>query len=145
MATQPRGTTPAGARTPAPRPLWTEEPVGTPRLPDPVRDSAVRAGLIVSFTLIEAVIALLAAFAGGWLAAPAMLFTVLSTVVATWAVVDVWVTRQVWNQRHGVVSSPSSVARSRRRDRRRSRRAERAAARAAARVRRGGGQLIPRA
>ncbi|MGW7593763.1 hypothetical protein ACWGK9_32240, partial [Streptomyces rubiginosohelvolus] len=42
---------------------------------------------------------------------------------------DVWVTRQVWNQRNGVVSVPSSTARQIRRERRRSRRAERAAER----------------
>jgi hypothetical protein len=33
--------------------------------------------------------------------------------VATWAVLDVWVSRQVWRQRHGVLSQPSSVARER--------------------------------
>lgn len=103
--------------------LWTEEQVGTPRLPDPVRSSAVRAGLFVSFTLIEAVVALLGVVSGTWVAVPAVLCTVLSTVGATWAVVDVWVTRQVWNQRNGVVSSPSSAARASRREQRRERRA----------------------
>jgi hypothetical protein len=111
--------------------LWFDAPVGTPRLPDPVRTSAVRAGLIVSFTLIEAVIALLGAIGGSWITAPAMICTIASTVVATWSVVDVWVTRQVWNQRNGVISSPSSVARALRRERRREHRAARSAKRAA--------------
>jgi hypothetical protein len=57
------------------------------------------------------------------------LCTVLTSVVASWAVLDVWVTRQVWNQRNGVVSSPSSAARALRKERRRARRAARAAAR----------------
>jgi hypothetical protein len=78
---------------------------------DPVRAAAVRAGLIASVTVIEAMVSALAVAGNSWLAAPAMLGTVLSTVAATWAVVDVWITRQVWNQRNGVVSSPSSVAR----------------------------------
>jgi hypothetical protein len=56
-----------------------------------------------------------------------MLFTVISTVVATWSVLDVWITRQVWNQRNGVVSSPSSAARALRRERRRARRQARRA------------------
>ncbi|MEU6175969.1 hypothetical protein ABZ832_29185 [Streptantibioticus parmotrematis] len=105
--------------------LWTENRVGTARMPDPVRTAAVRAALIASVTLIEAVVAMFGTLAGAWVAAPALLATVLSTVVSTWAVVDVWVTRQVWNQRHGVVSSPSSAARALRRERRRERRAAR--------------------
>ena len=72
----------------------------------------------------------------GCVAFPMMLSTVGSTVVATWAVLDVWVTRQVWNQRHGVVSVPSSSARQLRRERRAARRAARAAEREAARIRR---------
>ncbi len=94
--------------------LWTEEAVGRRRMPDPVRASAVRAVLIASVTLIEAMVAMLGAAAGAWITAPALLCTVVSTIVATWAVLDVWVTRQVWNQRNGVVSSPSSAARQRR-------------------------------
>lgn len=102
--------------------LWRSDPVGTPRLPDPVRSAAVRAGLIASFTLIESIVALLGVVSGTWVAVPAVLCTVLSTVGATWAAVDVWVTRQVWNQRHGVISTPSSAARAPRRERRRERR-----------------------
>jgi hypothetical protein len=110
--------------------LWAEEPGRTPRMPDPVRNAAVRAVLIVSVTMIQAVIAILGAAGQSWVAAPAMLFTIVSTVVATWSVLDVWVTRQVWNQRNGVVSSPSSAARALRREKRREHRAARAAARA---------------
>jgi hypothetical protein len=108
--------------------LWIQEPVGRPRMPDPVRNAAVRAVLIASVTLIGAMVATLAAVADSWLSAPAMLFTVISTVVATWSVLDVWITRQVWNQRNGVVSSPSSAARALRRERRRARRQARRAA-----------------
>ncbi|WP_257582415.1 hypothetical protein [Streptomyces sp. TLI_146] len=106
-------------------PLWVEEPAIRPRLPDPIRDAAVRSVLIVAFTLIQAVIAFLCTVAGSWLAFPMVLSSVASTVVATWAVLDVWVTRQVWNQRNGVVSVPSSTARQLRRERRRVRRAAR--------------------
>ncbi len=108
---------------PGARALWHEDGIGTPRLPDPVRSSAVRAGLAVAFALIAAMVAVLGTLAGTWIAAPAALVTVLGTVLATWAVVDVWVTRQVWNQRAGVVSGPSSAARALRRQRRRRRRA----------------------
>ncbi|MFE2431215.1 hypothetical protein ACFXJ5_31290 [Streptomyces sp. NPDC059373] len=117
--------------TTARRSVWTEDPVGTPRMPDPVRNAAVRAVLITSLTLIQAVVAMLAAVASSWLSAPAMLCTVISTVVATWSVLDVWITRQVWNQRNGVVSSPSSAARALRRERRQARRRDRRAARPA--------------
>ncbi|WJV50131.1 hypothetical protein [Streptomyces flavofungini] len=112
------------------RPLWVDEPARRPRLPDPVRTAAVRAVLIVSLTLIQAMTAFFCAMAESWLAFPMVLSSVASTVVATWAVCDVWVTRQVWNQRNGVVSMPSSTARRLRRERRRARRQERAAARA---------------
>ncbi|MGW2354467.1 hypothetical protein ACWCWB_37745, partial [Actinacidiphila glaucinigra] len=64
------------------RPLWVEEPVGRPRMPDPVRRAAVRAVLVVSFTLIAAVIAMLGAAGESWLAAPAMLTAIAFTVVA---------------------------------------------------------------
>lgn len=101
--------------------LWVEQAVGTRRLPDEVRAAAVRAGLIVSVTLVQVVIAVLGALAEAWIAAPATLAAVVSTVVSTWAVLDVWVTRQVWVQRHGVVSTPSSVARERRSERRQER------------------------
>ncbi|WP_433894075.1 hypothetical protein [Streptomyces sp. CA-111067] len=109
--------------------VWEQETVPTPRMPDPVRAAAVRAVLIVSVALIEAVIAALMAAGHSLLSAPMMLFTILTSVVATWSVLDVWVTRQVWNQRNGVVSSPSSAARALRRERRRARRAARTAAR----------------
>lgn len=110
----------------AAQPLWVEEAVGTPRLPDPVRTAAVRAGLIGAVTLIEAMTATLATLASSWFAVPAVFATVVSTVLATWGVLDVWITRQVWTQRRGVVSSPSSAARALRRERRRARRAARA-------------------
>ncbi|MFF0646185.1 hypothetical protein ACFYVV_21575 [Streptomyces tendae] len=125
------------------RPLWTEEPARRRRLPDPVRTAAVRAVLVVAVTLILAMVAFLCTLAESWLAFPMVLASVAGTVVATWGVLDVWVTRQVWNQRHGVVSVPSSTARAMRRERRRARRLARAAERGQGRIgRRGGaGQL----
>ncbi len=111
------------------RELWVEEPVGRRRLPDPVRTAAVRAWLITALTLIQAVVAYLFTLAGSWLAFPLVLSTIAGTVVATWSVLDVWVTRQVWKQRNGVVSEPSSTARQLRRERRRARRAAREAGR----------------
>ncbi|MGW4445874.1 hypothetical protein [Streptomyces sp. NPDC004682] len=130
------------ART-AYRPLWVEEPARRRRLPDPVRTSAVRAVLLISVTLIQAMVAFLCTMAGSWLAFPMVISSVVSTVVATWSVVDVWVTRQVWNQRYGVVSEPSSTARSLRRERRSARRRERAARRDQERItgRGGAGRL----
>ncbi|MHC0433098.1 hypothetical protein ACX6XY_23425 [Streptomyces sp. O3] len=110
--------------------LWVEEPARRYRLPDPVRDAAVRAVLFVAVTLIQAMVAFLCTLTGSWLAFPMVLGTVVATVVATWGVLDVWITRQVWNQRNGVVSTPSSSARRLRKERRRARRAARAAARA---------------
>nr|WP_079078925.1 hypothetical protein [Streptomyces sp. DSM 15324] len=121
------------------RPLWVEEPARRRRLPDPVRTAAVRAVLIISLTLLQAMVALLCTLAESWLAFPMVISSVVSTVVATWSVLDVWVTRQVWNQRNGVVSAPSSTARSLRRERRRARRQARAAERAQERIRRQGG------
>lgn len=121
------------------RPLWTEEPATRRRLPDPVRTAAVRAVLVVAVTVILAMVAFLCAMAESWMAFPMVLGSVASTVVATWGVLDVWVTRQVWNQRHGVVSVPSSTARAMRRERRRARRQARATERAQERIRRRGG------
>ncbi|MGW7278480.1 hypothetical protein ACWGIV_09255 [Streptomyces sp. NPDC054844] len=121
------------------RPLWTEEPARRRRLPDPVRTAAVRAVLVVAVTLIMAMVAFLCTMAGSWLAFPMVIGSVAGTVVATWGVLDVWVTRQVWNQRHGVVSMPSSTARAMRRERRRARRQARSAERVQERIRRRGG------
>ncbi|MEW2522512.1 hypothetical protein [Actinacidiphila alni] len=98
-------------------------------MPEPVRTAAVRAMLIGSVALILVVIDVLLAAGHSWLSAPALLAAVFVSIVAAWAVLDVWVTRQVWNQRNGVVSSPSSAARAARRVRRREHRAARAAAR----------------
>ncbi|PGH51599.1 hypothetical protein [Streptomyces sp. Ru87] len=119
------------------RSLWTVEPAVRAPLPDPVRTAAVRAVIIVAVTLIMAMVAFLCTLAQVWFAFPAVLGTVGGTVVATWSVLDVWITRQVWNQRNGVVSVPSSTARALRRERRRARRAARAAARARPRGRAG--------
>ncbi|MEU1471798.1 hypothetical protein ABZ434_26710 [Streptomyces sp. NPDC005761] len=116
------------------QPLWVEEAAARRRMPDPVRTAAVRAVLIMSLTLIQAMVAFLASVTGSWLAFPMVLSSVGSTVLATWSVLDVWVTRQVWNQRNGVVSVPSSSARRLRRERRRARRAARAAERDDARI-----------
>ncbi|WP_217165616.1 hypothetical protein [Streptomyces sp. AC512_CC834] len=121
------------------RPLWTEEPARRRRLPDPVRTAAVRAVIVVAVTLILAMVAFLCTMAESWLAFPMVLGSVAGTVVATWGVLDVWVTRQVYNQRHGVVSAPSSTARAMRRERRRARRQARAAERGQERIRRRGG------
>ena len=121
------------------RQLWVEEPARRRRMPDPVRTAAVRAVLITSVTLIQAMVAFLCTMAGSWLAFPMVISSVVSTIVATWGVADVWVTRQVWNQRYGVVSEPSSTARALRRERRARRRHERATLREQARIRRRGG------
>ncbi|MEU6261354.1 hypothetical protein, partial [Streptomyces sp. NPDC047043] len=99
------------------QPLWVEEPARRRRMPDPVRTAAVRAVLIIAVTLIQAMVAFLCTMAGSWLAFPMVISSVVSTVVATWGALDVWVTRQVWNQRNGVVSAPSSTARALRRER----------------------------
>jgi hypothetical protein len=103
----------------------------------------VRAVLFIAVTLLQAMVAFLCTLAGSWLAFPMVISSVVSTVVATWGALDVWVTRQVWNQRNGVVSTPSSTARALRRERRRARRQERIAKRAQERIRRrsGAGQL----
>ncbi|WP_078535396.1 hypothetical protein, partial [Streptomyces pristinaespiralis] len=130
-----REATPAVDDLCVPRQLWVEEPATRRRMAEPVRRAAVRAVIIVSLTMIQAMTALLFTLSGAWLAFPLVLSTVAGTVVATWAVLDVWVTRQVWNQRNGVVSVPSSTARQLRRERRRARRAARAAARGASRIR----------
>ncbi|MFJ8002352.1 hypothetical protein ACIQ7D_35500 [Streptomyces sp. NPDC096310] len=124
-----RGAVSAGGFERVSRGLWVEEPARSYRLPDPVRTAAVRAVIITAVTLIQAMTAFLSTLAGSWLAFPMVLSSVASTVVATWGVLDVWVTRQVWNQRYGVVSAPSSTARQLRRERRRARRAARSAAR----------------
>jgi len=121
------------------RPLWVEEPARRRRMPDPVRTAAVRAVLIIAVTLIQAMVAFLCTMAGSWLAFPMVISSVVSTVVATWGALDVWVTRQVWNQRNGVVSTPSSTARALRRERRRARRQARATERTQERIRRRGG------
>lgn len=137
----PGGTgTSGGAREQvAYRPLWVEEPARRRRLPDPVRTASVRAVIVIAVTLIQAMVAFLCTLAGSWLAFPMVISSVVSTILATWAALDVWVTRQVWNQRHGVVSMPSSTARALRRERRRARRQERSAQRARTRIRRRGG------
>jgi hypothetical protein len=122
------------------RPLWVEVPSRKPRLADPVRTAAVRAGLVVAVTVLLAVVAFLLTMSKALLAFPAVIAAVAGIVAATWAVLDVWVTRQVWNQRNGVVSEPSSTARRLRRERRAARRQERAAEREFRRIRRRGGQ-----
>ncbi|WP_432075946.1 hypothetical protein [Streptomyces wuyuanensis] len=128
--------------TGVPRRLWVEEPVGRRRLPDPVRTAAVRAVIVTAVTMTQALTAFFFTVTGSWLAFPMVLSSVASTVGATWAVLDVWVTRQVWNQRNGVVSVPSSTARQLRRERRSARRTARAQARESARIRRrGSGRL----
>ncbi|MEU0957422.1 hypothetical protein ABZ353_34600 [Streptomyces niveus] len=133
---------PAPRGTGLSRRLWVEEPAIRRRMPDPVRTAAVRAVIIASLTLMQAMVAFFSTLAGSWLAFPMVLSSVASTVVATWGVLDVWVTRQVWNQRNGVVSVPSSTARQLRRERRRARRTARAAERDGARIRRrGAGRL----
>jgi protein-S-isoprenylcysteine O-methyltransferase Ste14 len=123
--------------------LWIEEPARRRRLPDPVRTAAVRAVLIIAVTLIQATVAFLCTMAGSWLAFPMVISSVVSTVVATWGALDVWVTRQMWNQRNGVVSEPSSTARALRRERRRAQRQAKATRRAQERIARksGAGQL----
>ncbi|MFJ9249524.1 hypothetical protein [Streptomyces sp. NPDC101776] len=121
------------------RPLWIEEPARRRRLPDPVRTAAVRAVIIIAVTLLQATVAFLCTMAGSWLAFPMVISSVVSTVVATWGVLDVWVTRQMWNQRNGVVSEPSSTARALRRERRRAQRQAKATRRAQERIARKGG------
>ncbi|WP_405703977.1 hypothetical protein [Streptomyces sp. NBC_00069] len=130
-----------GAAVGAPgRSLWEEEPARRRRMPDPVRDSAVRAVLIVAVTLTEATVAFFLMLTGSWLALPMGIGAIAGTVVATWGVLDVLITRQMWNQRYGVVSEPSSTARDRRRERRRARREARTEAAAGAdRIRLRGG------
>ncbi|MFF5921173.1 hypothetical protein ACFY8C_22930 [Streptomyces flavochromogenes] len=93
------------------RQLWVEDERARRRMPDPVRAAAVRAVMITSVTLVQGVVAFFSTVTGSWLAFPVTVSAVVSTVVATWSVLDVWITRQVWRQRNGVVSEPSSTAR----------------------------------
>ncbi|MFD3700983.1 hypothetical protein ACFWUZ_33455 [Streptomyces sp. NPDC058646] len=124
------------------RGLWVEEPARRRRMPDPVRASAVRAVLIVAVTLTQATISFFLTLTGSWLAFPMALAAVAGTIVATWGVLDVWITRQAWNQRYGVLSEPSSTARTRRREAGRAARAARAArGPGAGRIRREDGPL----
>ncbi|MFJ5710355.1 hypothetical protein [Streptomyces sp. NPDC093105] len=92
------------------RPLWVEDTRGLRRMPDPVRNAAVRAVMFTSVTIILALVAFLTSVTGSWLAYPTTIAAVAATVVATWSVLDIWITRQVWRQRNGVVSEPSSSA-----------------------------------
>lgn len=117
----------AGPGAPRGRVLWVDQPEGRRRMPDPVRRSAVRAVLIVAVTLTNATVAFFLTVTGSWLALPLSLLAIAGTVVATWGVLDVLITRQAWNQRYGVLSEPSSTARDRRRERRRARREARSA------------------
>lgn len=117
----------AGSGAPQERALWVDQQAGRRRMPDPVRRSAVRAVLIVAVTLTVATIAFFLTVTASWLALPLSLGAIAGTVVATWGVLDVLITRQAWNQRYGVVSEPSSTARGRRRERRRARREARSA------------------
>ncbi|NGO78366.1 hypothetical protein G6045_22280 [Streptomyces sp. YC504] len=117
--------------------LWVDDPVGRRRLPDPVRTAAVRAVILASLTLIATTVAFFCTVAGSSLAFPMVLGSVGGTVVSTWGVLDVWVTRQVWNQRHGVVSTPRSTARRLRKERRQARRQARRTGREPARARPG--------
>ncbi|MDI3390728.1 hypothetical protein QIS99_31705 [Streptomyces sp. B-S-A8] len=130
MGTAAHGGPQRDEQTERQRQLWVDDPVGRPSMPEPVRTAAVRAVIIVAVTLTQGMVALLCTLAGSWLSFPMVLSSVASTVVATWSVLDVWVTRQVWNQRYGVVSSPASTARRLRKERRRARRAARSTARA---------------
>ncbi|MER6450708.1 hypothetical protein [Streptomyces venezuelae] len=109
----------AGGVGGAGRGLWVEEPARRRRMPDSVRTSAVRAVLIVAVTLTQATITFFLTLTGSWLALPMGLGAIAGTIVATWGVLDVWITRQTWNQRYGVHSEPSSTARGRRREARR--------------------------
>ncbi|MFJ7588515.1 hypothetical protein ACIQZO_14245 [Streptomyces sp. NPDC097617] len=113
------------------RGLWVEEPARRRRMPDPVRTSAVRAVLIVAVTLTQATITFFLTLTESWLALPMGLGAIAATIVSTWGVLDVLITLQMWNQRYGVLSEPSSTARSRR-EARRAARAARAARKAAA-------------
>ncbi|MFF9343760.1 MULTISPECIES: hypothetical protein [unclassified Streptomyces] len=97
--------------------LWVEDERGLRRMPDPVRNAAVRAVMIMSVTIILAVVAFLTSVTSSWLAYPMTIAAVVATVVATWSVLDIWITRQVWRQRDGVVSEPSSTAYAARRER----------------------------
>ncbi|GGY74437.1 hypothetical protein [Streptomyces omiyaensis] len=99
------------------RQLWVEDEHGLRRMPDPVRNAAVRAVMITSVTIILALVAFLTSVTGSWLAYPMTIAAVVATVVATWSVLDIWITRQVWRQRNGVVSEPSSTAYQARRER----------------------------
>ncbi|MER6201617.1 hypothetical protein ABT234_30150 [Streptomyces sp. NPDC001586] len=110
------------------RGLWVEEPARRRRMPDPVRTSAVRAVVIVAVTLTQATITFFLTLTGSWLALPMALCAIAGTIVATWGVLDVLITRQMWNQRYGVLSAPSSTARRRRREARRAARGAREAA-----------------
>ncbi|MBP2038918.1 hypothetical protein [Streptomyces avidinii] len=131
MSRYEEGGTVAGAGAGATgRGLWVEEPARRHRMPDPVRTSAVRAVLIVAVTLTQATITFFLTLTGSWLALPMGLGAIAGTIVATWGVLDVWITRQMWNQRYGVLSEPSSTARRLRREARRASRATRRAGKA---------------
>jgi hypothetical protein len=78
-------------------------PIGRPlptrrhrrRMPDEVRNSVVRAVLVFAFTLLGGITVYLSLYAGSWFSAPALLYTLIMVVVSVWAVLEIFVARQI--------------------------------------------------
>ncbi|MER5640005.1 hypothetical protein ABT095_24040 [Kitasatospora sp. NPDC002227] len=83
------------------------------RLPDEVRNAAVRAWLFFSFTVVALIVASLASIARSSLLTPALLVTALGVFGTAWGLIDIVISRQIAAQRLRGPNSASPLAGSR--------------------------------
>lgn len=87
------------------------------RLPDEVREAAVRAGLAGAFTVVTVIVAVLASWAHTGLLAPALALMALGVFLLVWCLIDVLVSRQVAASRRRAPNSAGPLDGSRERSR----------------------------
>ncbi|WP_354638945.1 hypothetical protein [Kitasatospora camelliae] len=89
------------------------------RLPDEVRAAAVRAVLLLSFTLIALMVATLASYASsGRVLVPALLAVALGVFGTAWCLLEILISRQIARERRRGPNAASPLAGSRERGRR---------------------------
>ena len=69
------------------------------RLPDEVRTAAVRTVLFFAFTLVCAMVTVLASLARSWLIVPALMVTAVGVFASAWCLLEIGIARQVAAER----------------------------------------------
>ncbi|WP_157535843.1 hypothetical protein [Kitasatospora mediocidica] len=88
-------------------------PAARRRMPDEVREAAVRAVIFLALTVVSLIFTALASLAHSWVLTPALIVTGVGVFAIAYCMLDIMISRQIASQRQRGPGHDSPIAQSR--------------------------------